>query len=145
MVSRKPVKVQIVDETGERFLVRTFADGTVEREAIVKKPRKRRYLDHPYWVWKFERAALMSRLRSLEARQIDSHMRMHDRVISATMYIVTRLGTSFGGAHSTNAGANRPTRRPWERDPKPVTPRVWGFPFVRRENVPTAVRRGTLT
>jgi hypothetical protein len=54
-VSKKPMAIEIVEEAGERFLVRRYSDGTEEREAIVKKPRKKRYPDRPYWVWKFDR------------------------------------------------------------------------------------------
>jgi hypothetical protein len=52
---KKAIKVEIVEETAGRFLVKTYADGTQEREAIVKQPRKKRYPDRPYWVWKFDR------------------------------------------------------------------------------------------
>jgi hypothetical protein len=51
MAGRKPVKVEIVDEDGERLVVKTFADGTEEREPVVKLPRKRRYPPRPYWQW----------------------------------------------------------------------------------------------
>ena len=54
-MSRKPTKIEIIEEAGERFLVKTYSDGTEEREAIVKKPRKRRYPDRPYWIWKFDK------------------------------------------------------------------------------------------
>ena len=53
-MSKKPIKVEIVEETAGRFLVKRFADGTEERDAIVKQPRKKRYPDRPYWVWKFD-------------------------------------------------------------------------------------------
>jgi hypothetical protein len=54
-MSRKPVKVEIVEQPDGRFIVRRFADGAVEREPIVKLPRKTRYPPRPYWEWKFER------------------------------------------------------------------------------------------
>ena len=53
-MSKKPIKVQIVDEATGRFLVKTYADGTEERDPIVKRPRKKRYPDRPYRVWKFD-------------------------------------------------------------------------------------------
>jgi hypothetical protein len=53
-MSKNPRKVEMVEETAGRFLVKTHADGTEERDAIVKRPRKKRYPDRPYWVWKFD-------------------------------------------------------------------------------------------
>jgi hypothetical protein len=50
-VSKKPVKVVIVEEGDERYLVRTFADGEQTRELVVKTPRKKRYPPRPYWHW----------------------------------------------------------------------------------------------
>jgi hypothetical protein len=47
-----PVSVAIVEEGSERFLVRTYADGSEERERIVKLPRKKRYPPRPYRHWK---------------------------------------------------------------------------------------------
>ncbi len=52
---KKPTKVEIVEEANGRFLVKTYANGSEEREPIVKQPRKRRYPDRPYWVWQFEK------------------------------------------------------------------------------------------
>jgi hypothetical protein len=52
---KKPTKVEIVEEANGRFLVKTYAGGDEEREPVVKQPRKRRYPDRPYWVWKFEK------------------------------------------------------------------------------------------
>jgi hypothetical protein len=37
---KKPVRIEIVQEGDERFLVRRFADGSEERHPIVKLPRK---------------------------------------------------------------------------------------------------------
>jgi hypothetical protein len=37
----KPIKIEVVQEGDGRFLVKTMADGTEERTAIVKLPRKR--------------------------------------------------------------------------------------------------------
>jgi hypothetical protein len=39
----------------ERFLVKTFADGSEERSPIVKLPRKKRYPDRPYWHWDLDK------------------------------------------------------------------------------------------
>jgi hypothetical protein len=39
-MSKVPVKIEVVQDDDERFLVRTFADGSVERLPIVKLPRK---------------------------------------------------------------------------------------------------------
>ena len=48
---RKPVKVVIVEDGDERYLVRTFAGGEETREPIVKMPRKKRYPPRPYRHW----------------------------------------------------------------------------------------------
>ena len=50
---KKPVKIEIIQDGDERFLVKTFTDGTEERTPIVKLPRKKRYPDRPYWTWTF--------------------------------------------------------------------------------------------
>lgn len=47
-MSRKPIKVEVIDESGESFIVRTFSDGTKEQHHIVKLPRKKRYPPRPY-------------------------------------------------------------------------------------------------
>lgn len=52
-MSRKPIKVEIIEQKDGRFIVKTYADGTEECHAIVKQPRKKRYPDRPYWIWKF--------------------------------------------------------------------------------------------
>jgi hypothetical protein len=54
MGKRNPIKIEIVDETAGRFIVQTFADGTQQREPIVKLPRKKRYPPRPYWHWKLK-------------------------------------------------------------------------------------------
>jgi hypothetical protein len=36
----KPVRIEIVQEGDERFLVKGYADGREEREPIVRLPRK---------------------------------------------------------------------------------------------------------
>lgn len=42
-VPRKPTSIEIVEENGGRFVVRTYADGEVVREAVDlnKKPTRR--------------------------------------------------------------------------------------------------------
>jgi hypothetical protein len=37
---KEPVQIEVVQEDDERFIVKTFADGSVERVPIVKLPRK---------------------------------------------------------------------------------------------------------
>ena len=54
-MSPKPIKLEIIENASGRFLIKTYADGTEERQAIVKQPRKKRYPERPYWVWKFEK------------------------------------------------------------------------------------------
>jgi hypothetical protein len=51
----KPIKIEIVQEGDNRFMVKPFADGTEERMPIVKLPRKKRYPDRPYWTWSFDK------------------------------------------------------------------------------------------
>jgi hypothetical protein len=41
-VPKKPIKIEIVQEGDQRFLAKTFADGSEERLAIVKQPAKPR-------------------------------------------------------------------------------------------------------
>jgi len=41
-VSKKPIKIEIVQEGDQRFLAKTFAGGSVERSPIVKQPAKPR-------------------------------------------------------------------------------------------------------
>ena len=45
-MAKEPVAIEVVEEGGQRFIVKTFADGTVERVAVVKLPRKPPR--HPY-------------------------------------------------------------------------------------------------
>lgn len=40
-VSRRPLKVEIVQEGDERFIVKTLADGSERREPVVKLPWKK--------------------------------------------------------------------------------------------------------
>jgi hypothetical protein len=51
----KPVKIEIEEVCEGRFIVRTYADGTVEREPVVRLPRRKRYPPRPYWEWTFDR------------------------------------------------------------------------------------------
>jgi hypothetical protein len=44
---RKPIKVEIIDEAEGRFIIKTYPDGTEERGAIVRQPRRKRYPDGP--------------------------------------------------------------------------------------------------
>jgi hypothetical protein len=39
-VRKKPVKIEIVQEGDQRFLIRSYADSSEERLPIVKLPRK---------------------------------------------------------------------------------------------------------
>jgi hypothetical protein len=53
---KNPKKIKIIQQGDDRFLVKTFADGTEERMPIVKMPPKKRYPDRPYWTWHFDRS-----------------------------------------------------------------------------------------
>lgn len=53
---KRPVKIEVVQEGEERYLIKTFADGEEVREPIVKQPRKTRYPDRPYWRWGFDKS-----------------------------------------------------------------------------------------
>ena len=39
-MSKRPVGIKVLEEGEERFLVKTYADGSEERQLIVKLPRK---------------------------------------------------------------------------------------------------------
>ena len=52
---KKPVSIEVVQEGDERFLVKTYANGETVRESIVKRPRRKRYPDRPYWHWTFDK------------------------------------------------------------------------------------------
>jgi hypothetical protein len=39
-MAKNPTKIEVVQEGEERFLLKTFADGSEERKPIVKLPRK---------------------------------------------------------------------------------------------------------
>jgi hypothetical protein len=57
---KPPRSIEIVQEGEERFIVKTFDDGSEQRVPIVKLPRKKRYPDRPYWTWKFDRRRVLS-------------------------------------------------------------------------------------
>jgi hypothetical protein len=52
---KKPLSIEVVQEGDERFLIKTYASGEKVRESIIKKPRKTRYPDRPYWHWNFDK------------------------------------------------------------------------------------------
>ena len=54
-MKKRSIKVEVVETADGRFIVRTYGDGTVEREPVVRLPRKTRYPPRPYWEWKFDR------------------------------------------------------------------------------------------
>ena len=41
-MAKKPVQIEVIEEGDEHFLLQVFADGSVERQPIVKEPRKKR-------------------------------------------------------------------------------------------------------
>ncbi len=48
---KKPISVVVIEDGNERYILKTFADGSEERESVVKLPRKKRYPPRPYWHW----------------------------------------------------------------------------------------------
>jgi hypothetical protein len=46
---KKPVKIEVVEEGDERFLLKVFPDGSVERRPIVKEPKKKRARPRVDW------------------------------------------------------------------------------------------------
>ena len=40
-MAKKQVGIEVIEEGTERFLVKTFDDGSEERQPIVKEPRKK--------------------------------------------------------------------------------------------------------
>jgi hypothetical protein len=52
---KKPVQIEIVQEGEERFLLKTFDDGSEERIPIVKEPRKKRLRARIDWSRKLNR------------------------------------------------------------------------------------------
>ena len=47
-MNRKPLRVEVIEEEGQRFIVQTFSDGSVSRHPVVKLPRKKRYPPRDY-------------------------------------------------------------------------------------------------
>jgi len=39
---KKPIKIEVIEEGDERFLLRIFSDGSEERRPILKLPRRKR-------------------------------------------------------------------------------------------------------
>jgi hypothetical protein len=50
-MSKKPIKIEIVEEGEKRVLVKTYEDGTEERMPVVTTPKKKREASRPYWYW----------------------------------------------------------------------------------------------
>jgi hypothetical protein len=50
-MTKKPIKVEIMQEGDERYLLKTYDDGREGRVPIVKIPKKRRTSSRPYWYW----------------------------------------------------------------------------------------------
>ena len=48
--SKKPKSIVVVEEGDERYILKTFSDGSEEREPVVKLPRKKRYPPRPYCI-----------------------------------------------------------------------------------------------
>jgi hypothetical protein len=40
-MAKKPIQVEVMEEGGERFLLKTYADGTYERVPILKESLKK--------------------------------------------------------------------------------------------------------
>ena len=54
-MSNKPVKIEVIQAGQERYLLKVFADGSEQRDPILKSQRKKRYPDRPYWHWNFDK------------------------------------------------------------------------------------------
>ena len=50
-MSSKPVKIEIIQFEGRRFLRKTYRDGAREQTPIVKTPKQKRATARPYWYW----------------------------------------------------------------------------------------------
>jgi hypothetical protein len=48
---KNPIKIEVVQKGEERYILKSFADGSEDREPIVKLARKKRYPPRPYWHW----------------------------------------------------------------------------------------------
>jgi len=51
---REPVDIEIIQDGGERYMLKIFADGSEERLSIVTLPRKPSRF--PYRKWSFDRS-----------------------------------------------------------------------------------------
>jgi hypothetical protein len=49
-MAKKPKSIVVVEEGDERYILKTFSDGSEEREPVVKLPRKKRYPPRPYCI-----------------------------------------------------------------------------------------------
>jgi hypothetical protein len=51
-MTKKPIKVEVIEKGDERFLVKVYADGREERKLIVKgEKRKKRLSSKVAWYW----------------------------------------------------------------------------------------------
>jgi hypothetical protein len=50
-MSKKLVKVEVVEDGDERVLLKVYDDATEERTSIVKAAKKSRERQRPYWYW----------------------------------------------------------------------------------------------
>jgi hypothetical protein len=51
---KEPIKIEIIQEGDERYVLKTFADGHEERVPIVKQPRKPARF--PYRKWSLDKS-----------------------------------------------------------------------------------------
>jgi hypothetical protein len=51
---KEPVEIEIIQDGDERYMLKTFADGSEERTPIVRLPRKPSRF--PYREWSFDRS-----------------------------------------------------------------------------------------
>lgn len=50
-MSKKIIRVEIIEEGEERALLKVYGDGTEERTPIVRERKKPRATSRPYWYW----------------------------------------------------------------------------------------------
>jgi hypothetical protein len=51
-MSKKPIQIEVVEEGDERFLVKTYADGSIERLPIVQQPPSQKRMSAKIaWYW----------------------------------------------------------------------------------------------
>jgi hypothetical protein len=48
---KKPITIEIVEEGENRFLLKTYDDGTEERTPVNTSPKTKRKISRPYWYW----------------------------------------------------------------------------------------------